>query len=120
MSNLKKYNKFIDETIENSPDFMIIEENNERLLLFDRFVMAMSDKAMPWLFKVYLDKNYNIIRDDNFTEEMIHKYKDISLKIIDLNGNIFLNKNSMGVILNELEDCGQIIYDYESAKLELK
>ncbi|MGL5328981.1 MAG: hypothetical protein ACRDD7_06910 [Peptostreptococcaceae bacterium] len=58
---MSKYEVFIEQIISETPEFMIIKKENEKYLLFDRFVNSLSDNAMPWLFKVYLDKNYNIL-----------------------------------------------------------
>ncbi|SCI13847.1 MULTISPECIES: hypothetical protein [unclassified Romboutsia] len=116
---MSKYKDFVDKIINESPKFMIIEEENEKYLLFDRFVTSLSENAMPWLFKVYLDKNYNILKDDKFTNEIKDKYKDIDMKLIDVNGNIFLNKNSLEVILNELDLNNQIEYNKENLDLKL-
>lgn len=120
MNKLEIYKSFVEGTIEDTPEFMIVEENNEKYLLFDRLVMELSDKAMPWLFKVYLDKNYNIIRDDKFTKEIKHKYNNLDLKIKDVSGNMFLNKDSMYVILNELNLHKQLVYKEETSKFQLK
>lgn len=116
---MSRYKEFLDKVINDSPEFMIIEENNEKYLLFDRFVTSLSENAMPWLFKVYLDKNYNILRNDKFTNEIKDKYKNMDIKLIDVNGNIFLNKNSLEVILNELELNNQIRYNEKTSRLEL-
>lgn len=116
---MSKYSNFIDKIINESPDFMVIEEDNEKYLLFDRFVTSLSDNAMPWLFKVYLDKNYNILRDDKLTDEIKEKYKDAHMKIIDINGNIFLNKDTINVILNELEINNQIEFNEKALEYKL-
>lgn len=116
---MSKYSNFIDKIINESPDFMVIEEDNEKYLLFDRFVTSLSDNAMPWLFKVYLDKNYNILRDDKLTDEIKEKYKDAYMKIIDINGNIFLNKDTINVILNELEIHNQIEFNEKTLEYKL-
>ena len=85
---MSKYSNFIDKIINESPDFMVIEEDNEKYLLFDRFVTSLSDNAMPWLFKVYLDKNYNILRDDKLTDEdVVDTYKKLRNELKELNGN---------------------------------
>lgn len=114
-----KYRKFVDKIINETPDFMIIEKENESYLLFDRFVTLLNNNAMPWLFKVYLDKNYNILREDKFTNEIKDKYKDVEMKLIDVNGNIFLNKGSIEVILMELEINNQLKYNDETLEIEL-
>ena len=47
-----------------------------------------------------------------------YKYKDIDLKVRNENGNVFLNKDVMYVILKELEENNQLVY--EGGKFNLK
>ncbi|MGL5651398.1 MAG: hypothetical protein ACRDDE_06565 [Paraclostridium sp.] len=117
---MKRYNLFIDKIIENAPDFLTIEEDNEIYLSFDYFVNNLSDKAMPWLFKVYLDKKFNIIVEDKISKYAEEKYSKYSLKIKDLNGNIFLNKDLMVIILNELNEVNQLEYNDIEITFSLK
>lgn len=116
---MSKHETFIEKIIDESPDFMILEKDNEKYLLFDRFVTSLSNEAMPWLFKVYLDKNYNILRENKITKEIIKKYENYDLDIIDDNGNIFLNKNIMYVIIIELENSNQLKYNEEMSSYML-
>ena len=117
MKDTKKYYDYIDKLINDTPDFMMINDN-ESYVLLDRLVVDLSENAMPWLFKVYLDQNYNILKEDNLTDYIKDKYKDIDLKVRNENGNVFLNKDVMYVILKELEDNSQVVY--ENGKFNLR
>lgn len=117
---MEQYNLFIEKIIKDVPDFLIIEENDEVYLSFDYFVNSLSDKAMPWLFKVYLDKNFNIIVEDKITKEIKEKYNENSLKIKNINGNIFLNKDLIKVILNELNKGNQLEFDKKKTTFSIK
>ena len=117
MKDNKKYYDYLDILINDTPDFMIINDD-ESYVLLDRLVVDLSENAMPWLFKVYLDNNYNILREDNLTDYIKDKYKDIDLKVRNENGNVFLNKGIMYVILKELEDNNQVVY--ENGKFNLR
>ena len=64
MNETKKYYDYIDKLINDTPDFMIINDD-ESYVLLDRLVVDLSENAMPWLFKVYLDNNYNILKEEN-------------------------------------------------------
>ena len=120
MDNLKKYEMFMQGIIDETPEYMKLKKYEEIYLLFDAFVMALSDKAMPWLFKVYLEQNLNVLENDNFTEIIKEKYKEYKLKILNKDGNVFLNKNSFYIILNELNLANQLIYDKKGNKFSLK
>ena len=117
MKDNKKYYDYIDKLISDTPNFMMIIDE-ESYVLLDRLVVDLSENAMPWLFKVYLDTNYNILKEDNLTDYIKDKYKDVDLKVRNDNGNVFLNKGVMYVILKELEDNGQVAY--ENGKFNLK
>ena len=117
MNDTKKYYDYIDKLISDTPDFMIINDD-ESYVLLDRLVVDLSENAMPWLFKVYLDNNYNILREDNLTDYIKDKYKDIDLKVKNENGNVFLNRAVMYVILKVLEENSQVVY--EDGKFNLK
>ena len=117
MKEDNKYYDYIDKLINDTPDFMLINDY-EIYVLLDRLVVDLSDNAMPWLFKVYLDKNYNILKDDNLTEYIKEKYSDIDLKIKNDNGNIFFNKNVIYIILKELEENNQAVYENEKFNLK--
>ncbi|MFR2797707.1 hypothetical protein [Romboutsia timonensis] len=117
MNETKKYYDYIDKLINDTPDFMIINDE-ESYVLLDRLVVDLSENAMPWLFKVYLDNNYNILREDNLTDYIKDKYKDIDLKVRNENGNVFLNKDVMYVILKELEENNQVVYENEKFNLK--
>ena len=117
MKDNKKYYDYIDKLINDTPDFMMINDD-EVYLLLDRLVVDLSENAMPWLFKVYLDNNYNILKEDNLTDYIKDKYKDIDLKVRNENGNVFLNKDVIYVILKELEENNQVVY--EGGKFNLK
>lgn len=117
MNDTKKYYDYIDKLISDTPDFMIINDD-ESYVLLDRLVVDLSENAMPWLFKVYLDNNYNILREDNLTDYIKDKYKDIDLKVKNENGNVFLNRDVMYVILKVLEENSQVVY--EDGKFNLK
>lgn len=116
MKDIKKYYDYIDKLIENTPDFMIINDD-EKYVLLDRLVVDLSENAMPWLFKVYLEQNYNILKDDNLTDYIKNKFKDINLKVKNENGNIFLNKYVIYIILKELEENNQVVYENEKFNL---
>nr|WP_294575406.1 hypothetical protein [uncultured Romboutsia sp.] len=116
MKDIKKYYDYIDKLIENTPDFMIINDD-EKYVLLDRLVVDLSENAMPWLFKVYLEQNYNILKNDNLTDYIKNKYKDIKLKVKNENGNIFLNKYVIYIILKELEENNQVVYENEKFNL---
>ena len=117
MNETKKYYDYIDKLINDTPDFMIINDD-ESYVLLDRLVVDLSENAMPWLFKVYLDNNYNILREDNLTDYIKDKYKDIDLKVRNENGNVFLNKDVIYVILKELEENNQVVYEDEKFNLK--
>ena len=117
MKDTKKYYDYIDRLISDTPDFMMINDD-ESYVLLDRLVVDLSENAMPWLFKVYLDNNYNILREDNLTDYINDKYSDISLKVRNENGNVFLNKDVMYVILKELEENNQVVYENEKFNLK--
>ena len=80
MKDTKKYYDYIDKLINDTPDFMMINDD-ESYVLLDRLVVDLSENAMPWLFKVYLDQNYNILKEDNLTDYIKDKYKNINLKV---------------------------------------
>ena len=117
MKDTKKYYDYIDRLISDTPDFMMINDD-ESYVLLDRLVVDLSENAMPWLFKVYLDNNYNILREDNLTDYIKDMYSDISLKVRNENGNVFLNKDVMYVILKELEENNQVVYENEKFNLK--
>ena len=116
MKDTKKYYDYIEKLIENTPDFMIINDD-EKYVLLDRLVVDLSENAMPWLFKVYLEQNYNILKNDNLTDYIKNKYKDIKLKVKNENGNVFLNKDVIYIILKELEENNQVVYENEKFNL---
>ena len=116
MKDTKKYYDYIEKIIENTPDFMIINDD-EKYVLLDRLVVDLSENAMPWLFKVYLEQNYNILKDDNLTDYIKNKFKDINLKVKNENGNVFLNKDVIYIILKELEENNQVVYENEKFNL---
>ena len=116
MKDTKKYYDYIEKLIENTPDFMIINDD-EKYVLLDRLVVDLSENAMPWLFKVYLEQNYNILKDDNLTDYIKNKFKDIKLKVKNENGNVFLNKDVIYIILKELEENNQVVYENEKFNL---
>ena len=116
MKDTKKYYDYIEKLIENTPDFMIINDD-EKYVLLDRLVVDLSENAMPWLFKVYLEQNYNILKNDNLTDYIKNKYKDINLKVKNENGNVFLNKDVIYIILKELEENNQDVYENEKFNL---
>ena len=116
MKDTKKYYDYIEKLIENTPDFMIINDD-EKYVLLDRLVVDLSENAMPWLFKVYLEQNYNILKDDNLTDYIKNKFKDINLKVENENRNIFLNKDVIYIILKELEENNQVVYENEKFNL---
>ena len=117
MKELKKYYDYIDKLVNNTPDFMMINDD-ESYILLDRLVVDLSENAMPWLFKVYLDTNYNILKEDKLTDYIKDKYKDINLKVKNKNGNVFLNKGVIYVILKELEENNQVVYENEKFNLK--
>ena len=117
MKDTKKYYDYIDKLINDTPDFMLINYD-ESYVLLDRLVVDLSENAMPWLFKVYLDQNYNILKEDNLTDYIKDKYKDIDLKVRNENGNVFLNKDVIYVILKELEENNQVVYENEKFNLK--
>ena len=116
MKDTKKYYDYIDKLINDTPDFMMINDD-ESYVLLDRLVVDLSENAMPWLFKVYLDQNYNILKEDNLTDYIKDKYKHIDLKVRNENGNVFLNKDVIYVILKELEENNQVVYENEKFNL---
>ena len=117
---MEKYNVFIDKIIESAPDFLTIKECDKIYLSFDYFANNLSEKAMPWLFKVYLDKKFNIIVEDKVSKYAKDKYSTYSLEIKNLNGNIFLNKDLMIIILNELKEKDQLEYNDSERSFSLK
>ena len=117
MKETNRYYDYIDKLINDTPDFMLINDD-ESYVLLDRLVVDLSENAMPWLFKVYLDNKYNILKEDNLTDYIKDKYNDIDLKVRNENGNVFLNKGIMYVILKELEENNQVIYENEKFNLK--
>ena len=117
MKEFKKYYDYIDKLINDTPDFMLINDD-ESYVSLDRLVVDLSENAMAWLFKVYLDQNYNILKEDNLTDYIKDKYKDIDLKVRNENGNVFLNKDVIYVILKELEENNQVVYENEKFNLK--
>ena len=59
----------------------------------------------------------NILKNDNLTDYIKNKYKDIKLKVKNENGNIFLNKDVIYIILKELEENNQVVYENEKFNL---
>lgn len=117
MKETNRYYDYIDKLINDTPDFMLINDD-ESYVLLDRLVVDLSENAMPWLFKVYLDNKYNILKEDNLTDYIKDKYNDIDLKVRNENGNVFLNKGIMYVILKELEENNQVVYENEKFNLK--
>ena len=70
MKDTKKYYDYIDKLINDTPDFMLINDD-ESYVLLDRLVVDLSENAMTWLFKVYLDQNYNILKEEGITAIMV-------------------------------------------------
>ena len=68
--------------------------------------------------KKLMKKNYNILKEDNLTDYIKDKYKDIDLKVRNENGNVFLNKDVIYVILKELEENNQVVYENEKFNLK--
>ena len=92
MKDTKKYYDYIDKLINDTPDFMLINDD-ESYVLLDRLVVDLSENAMTWLFNVYLDQNYNILNEDNLTDYIKDKYKDIDLKVRNENGNVLCKRS---------------------------
>ena len=103
------------------------------ILVINAKAMATSAAAMVLGYKM-LDKNvniagvitnnvkseshYNILKEDNLTDYIKDKYKDIDLKVRNENGNVFLNKDVIYVILKELEENNQVVYENEKFNLK--
>jgi len=117
---MNNYKVFIEKILNESPEFMILEKDNEKYLLFDRFVTSLNEGAMPWLFKVYLENNYEILIEEKITNKIKEKYRHMKLKIENINGNMFFNKELMYVILKELQEHNQIIFDENNLVFRLK
>jgi hypothetical protein len=117
---MNKFDIFIDKLEVNAPEFMKVKEEGETYVVLDYLVNSLSDKAMTWLFKVYLDTKFNIIVENKLTDYIKDKYKDRELKLIDINGNIFLNKGIISVILEELEKSNQGEYNENEITFSLK
>lgn len=117
--NYNKYKDYISKLLKNTPEFMIINENNEDYIILDRLVASLSDNAMTWLFKVYLEQKYNILKSDKFTFDMRNKYADLNLQVLNINGNLFFNSDGLTCILIELECSNQIVYNIESMDFNL-
>ncbi|MBQ3420253.1 MAG: hypothetical protein IJH34_01000, partial [Romboutsia sp.] len=79
-----------------------------------------NEGAMPWLFKVYLENNYEILIEEKITNKIKEKYRYMELKIENINGNIFFNKELMYVIIKELQEHNQIIFDEDNLVFRLK
>lgn len=114
-----KYKVFLDNLFNDTPEFMKINEENEEFLILDRFIISLSESAMPWLFKVYLEQQYKILKNDKFTLSMRSKYSDLNLKVIDSSGNLFFNFDGLYAILRELEEVNQIIFNQDSFTFNL-
>lgn len=117
---MDRFYKYIDLILEEAPEFMKVDEGGEVYVILDYIVSKMSDKAMPWLFKVYLDKKFNIIVDDELTEYIIRKYNKANLKILNINGNLFLNKEVIAVILEELEKANEGEFNQKGLTFSLR
>jgi len=117
---MNNYKVFIEKILNESPEFMILEKDNEKYLLFDRFVTSLNEGAMPWLFKVYLENNYGILIEEKITNKIKEKYRYMELKIENINGNMFFNKELMYVIIKELQEHNQIIFDEDNLVFRLK
>ncbi len=117
---MNNYKVFIERILNESPEFMVLEKDNEKYLLFDRFVTSLNEGAMPWLFKVYLENNYGILKEEKITNKIKEKYIHMELKIENINGNMFFNKELMYVIIKELQEHNQIIFDEDSLVFRLK
>lgn len=110
MSN-NKYEIFLNNLFNHTPEFMKINEDNEIFLILDRFVVSLNENAMPWLFKVYLEQQYKILKNNKFTLSIRNKYSNLNPKVIDFNGNLFFNLDGLCVILKELEEVNQVIFN---------
>lgn len=117
---MNNYKVFIEKILNESPEFMVLEKDNEKYLLFDRFVTSLNEGAMPWLFKVYLENNYGILIEEKITNKIKEKYRYMELKIENINGNMFFNKELMYVIIKELQEHNQIIFDEDNLVFRLK
>ena len=117
---MNRFDIFIDKLIANTPEFMKVKEDEETYIVLDYLVNSLSEKAMAWLFKVYLDTKFNIIVENKLTDYIKEKYKDRKLKLVDINGNIFLNKGVISVILEELEKANQGEYNESELTFSLK
>ena len=69
--------------------------------------------------KVYLENNYKILSEEKITNEIQEKYNDLELKIENLNGNMFFNKELMYAIIKELEEQNQIVFDEDNLLFKL-
>lgn len=106
---------FVDELFDKTEDYMTLFKNNEKYILFDKFVFELTKNNMSWLFKVYLEK-FNILKDENITNYMKEKYFDIDL--ICENGNLFVNKNLVNAIINELIENKMILLEGNTYKIK--
>ena len=92
MDRMNKYYDYIDKLINDTPDFMIISDD-EIYVLLDRLVVDLSENAMPWLFKVYLENNYNRLP---IGSERIHTRSSNNKKTIFIRyRNIPITKDSL-------------------------
>lgn len=118
MNNKSIYISFINNIINDTPEYMQINNNDETYILLDRLVLSLNENAMTWLFKVYLENQYNIISEDKLTDYIKEKYNNYSIDIYNSNGNLFINKDLILVILIELDKNNQLTFDKENIKLK--
>ena len=100
--------KYINNLKNKIPEFMIKEKNNKKYILLDFLANEVSRNSMSWLFKIYLEQKYKILKDDNITNYIKNKYKDYNPDIINYNGNLFLNDDLIEIILIELYEDNQL------------
>ena len=100
--------KYINNLKNKIPEFMIKEKNNKKYILLDFLANEVSGNSMSWLFKIYLEQKYKILKDDNITNYIKNKYKDYNPDIINYNGNLFLKDDLIEIILIELYEDNQL------------
>ncbi len=118
MDRQDRYNDFIENLINETPDFMVEIKDDEKFILLDRLVLELNERAMTWLVKIYLQENYKILKDDELTDYIKEKYQEENMEVLNSNGNLFLNKSTIKVILKELDENDQLTY--EEGKFRLK
>ena len=84
----------------------------------EEYINKLNEDKETYMLAIGEILKVNILKEDNLTDYIKDKYKDIDLKVRNENGNVFLNKDVIYVILKELEENNQVVY--ENGKFNLR